>query len=66
MQSPVQWNPSIADTIGNQHFVPNSEVSGIFLVGVATFSELPLLYTGREGQAEASIMSNNTSLMSSC
>ena len=23
----IQWNPSIADTIGNQHFVPYSEVS---------------------------------------
>ena len=35
----VQWNPSITDTIGDQHFVPNSEgvpnsgASGIFLVG---------------------------------
>ena len=23
----IQWNPSIMDTIGNQHFVPYSEVS---------------------------------------
>ena len=33
----IQWNPSIADTIGNQHLrwgVPNSEASGINPVGV--------------------------------
>ena len=46
----IQWNPSIAVTIGNKHFVPCSEVpnsgaSGIFLVqavehNVAAFSEL--------------------------
>ena len=23
----IQWNPSITDTIGDQHFVPYSEVS---------------------------------------
>ena len=52
----LQWNPSITDTIGTQHFVPYSDVpnsgaSGIFPVGlvldnpvveynVAAFSEL--------------------------
>ena len=35
----LQWNPSITDTSGNQHFVPYSKVSltwayVIFLVGV--------------------------------
>ena len=37
----LQWNPSTTDTIGNQHFVPYSEVSttrpgafGIYPVGV--------------------------------
>ena len=32
----LQWNPSITDTIGNQHFVLCSKVSasGIFPVGV--------------------------------
>ena len=33
---------------------------------MATFSELSLAVWGEEGQAEASIMSNSTSLMSSC
>ena len=36
----IQWNPSITDTFGDQHFVPlyrgvpNSGASGIFPVGV--------------------------------
>ena len=35
----LQWNPSIMDTSGNQHFVPYSKVSlsqasDIFLVGI--------------------------------
>ena len=33
---------------------------------VATFSELPLLYIGREGQADDSILSNGASQMTSC
>ena len=27
MSLEIQWNPSITDTIGKQHFVPYSEVS---------------------------------------
>ena len=58
----LQWNPSIADTIGNQHFVSysvlNSGASGTFLVSVelsnraiehnvAAFSVLSLAVHGR-------------------
>ena len=56
----IQWNPSIADTIGNQRGVPNSGASGVFPVGVVCVMELlsttwlhfqrfPLLYAGKEG-----------------
>ena len=72
----VQLNSSIADTIGNQHFVPCSEVSLtqelIFLVGVAlhnranvaTFSELSLAVCLQGRQS--STISNSASLVSSC
>ena len=46
----VRWNPPIRDTIGNQHFVPYSELSGLPVdvvlrnlaveYNVAPFSEL--------------------------
>ena len=61
----IQWNPSIADTSGNQHFVPYSEVSlawasGIFPVSVVCvigllstmwlcFLSFLLLYAGGKG-----------------
>ena len=69
----VQGNPSIADTIGNQHNVPYSEVSltqglpvyifdrcGSVWSGCLAqlrFQSFPLLYGGEKGSA---------SLMSSC
>ena len=73
----VQWNPSIMNTIGNQHFVPFSVVSLNFpvdmysIIGLLSttwlrFQSLPLLYASGEDQAKASTMSNSTSLMSSC
>jgi len=37
----VQWNPSIVDTIGNQHFFPYSEVfltQGILYIWYAVLS----------------------------
>ena len=57
--------------------VPNSGVSGIFLVGVVCvigllsttwlrFQSFPLLYAGRECYAEASTTSNSANLMASC
>ena len=59
----VQLNPSITDTIGSQNFVHYREVLRGFQYisgkrgmrnlavehNVAAFSELPLLYAGREG-----------------
>ena len=70
----VQWNPSIMNTIGNQHFVPFSVVSlktwyniiGLLSTTWLRFQSFPLLYASGEDQAEASTMSDSTSLMSSC
>ena len=58
----VQWNPSITDTFGDQHFVRYSEVSPTqgLPVGVVCvirllstmwlrFPSFPLLHAGREG-----------------
>ena len=59
----IQWNLSIMDTIGDQHFVhysgcvPNSGASGIFPVGVVlriraveyNVFAFSELYVGREG-----------------
>ena len=69
----IQWNPSISDTIGDQHFVPYSKVSltqGLPVWSVSgrhgmrnravvwlRFQSFPLLYAGREGYAEASTTS---------
>ena len=75
----LQWNPSIADTIGTNilSLIPNSGASGMFPVGMVCVIRLlntlwpsvqrfPLLYAGGEGQAEASITNSSTSVMSSC
>ena len=73
----LQWNPSIMDTIGNQHFVPYSKVSltqgllvyfqkawycVILLLSTTwlRFQRFPLLYSGREGETDAS---NSTNLI---
>ena len=58
----IQWNPFIIDTIVNQHFVPYSELRGLWYIfdrycmcdwavesNMAVFWNFPLLYTGREG-----------------
>ena len=66
----LQWNPFIVDTIGNPYSkVSLAQASGIFLVGVVSVCIIgllstmglgfSLLYSGGEGQAEASITSNS-------
>ena len=45
----IQWNPSIMNSILNQHFVPNSEASGILPVGMVLCNLAVPVYTGREG-----------------
>ena len=63
-QRGIQWNPSIADTIGNQLFVPYNEAVEH---NVVSFSELSLAVC-RQGSpaAKATITSNSASLVSSC
>ena len=78
-QIDIQWSPSVTDTIGNQNFVRNSEVSltqglpvgvacviGLLSTTWLRLQSFPLLYAGRECYPEASTTSNSANLMSSC
>ena len=62
----VQWNSSITDTIGNQHFVLYSELSGLLVdvvlrnpaveYNVAPFSELSLAVRWQGGLKQRLIL----------